>query len=687
MCIQSMTKYHNSNENLLNENEHHGSQKIINPFETHNLFFQKGKASIFGNFYRKEKDKKNTSIKSLPEIRNEISSLNNKKQFNKELKHHFIYIQPTINDLNIDDGNKKKSLSPIFLTVLFNEFDKRTKIGIIHHKIKTLHTIFIILTFVFIFFSFLNNINSRNLNNKIMKDGEKKGLSNLEKLQNILNRKSTKMENTLRIFNLIIVFLCEGILIKRELYIRENYINDYSIKERIVDFIITGICFPPFINPVYIIKLGLNVYPIIVSNIIFVLSFSKLIFFLKYNSIYSKWNSSISRNISKNLYAKKGYLFVLQSRIKEYSFMYLIAIIFLTILISGILLRTVEYLTLDPRLTLKNNKELYFDSMLDSVWVSITISFGVSYGDIYPRTFFGRFIIIITTIVGYVVISKILITLMSYLTLTESEKKVFIKMKRLTSPENQFLKGIKVIRDILKIRKYLIIREREKENKLLKIDAVKHLSILLLFLYNDNKNFMDIDKIDESYTIPVDDILKDLMKKIEENLKAFEMSFNKLDVLNNQLQELVYVQSIINNNLQKSIEDQRLIGQYLINLNNYSRIEKFKSQFFKKKHSSGQVKDNKKEDFFLKKQYSESQKNEFASKSRLQNLIHDDDLLLFSKNPQFKLNFTGKIKIIQEQHNEESSISNSPYLNALKGPRKNKAKPSKFDMKNEYNGN
>ena len=53
MCIQSMTKYHNSNENLLNENEHHGSQKIINPFETHNLFYQKSKASIFGNFYRK----------------------------------------------------------------------------------------------------------------------------------------------------------------------------------------------------------------------------------------------------------------------------------------------------------------------------------------------------------------------------------------------------------------------------------------------------------------------------------------------------------------------------------------------------------------------------------------------------------------------------------------------------------
>jgi hypothetical protein len=46
---------------------------------------------------------------------------------------------------------------------------------------------------------------------------------------------------------------------------------------------------------------------------------------------------------------------------------------------------------------------------------------------------------------------------MKYLTLTDSEKKVFLKMKRLTSPQNQLSKGIKVIRDILTIRKYLKI--------------------------------------------------------------------------------------------------------------------------------------------------------------------------------------------------------------------------------------
>ena len=40
---------------------------------------------------------------------------------------------------------------------------------------------------------------------------------------------------------------------------------------------------------------------------------------------------------------------------------------------------------------------------------------------------------------------------------------------------------------------------------------------------------MDLEKIDESYKIPVDDILKGLIKKIEDNLKGFDISFNKLE--------------------------------------------------------------------------------------------------------------------------------------------------------------
>ena len=678
--LNSEPKYQNSTENLLADKlkKNNSSEDKIN-FNPE-LLYHKNKTSIFGTFYRKEKDKKkNNSIKTLPEIKQEIDSLHNKKPINKEYKKNIVYVQPTINDINIDE-NKKKSLNPIFLTELFKEFDKRTNGGIIRHKIKILHMILNVLIFFFLFFEIINHFKSRNIIDFLLEDGKKKNLTREDKLNIIINRKNSKMENNLRILNTIIVIFCEIILLIREYYVREYDINDYSFKERISDFIIGGIFFPPFINPVILTKLDKNTYPIICSNIVFILSLSKILFFLKYNSLYSKWNSSISKNVSKTLTANSGHLFVLQSRIKEYSFMYLILIIISTIILSAVLIRTAEYLTFDPDLSEKVNNELCFNSILDSIWTTIMISFGVAYGDIYPRTFLGRTIIILTTIVGYIVISKLLVTFMKYLTLTDSEKKVFLKMKRLTSPQNQLSKGIKVIRDILTIRKYLIIKDKVKDNKIKKIEAIKHLSILLLFLYNDNKNFMDLEKIDESYKIPVDDILKGLIKKIEDNLKGFDISFNKLEPLNIQLQELMAIQSQINLNLQKSIESQRESLNYLTNVNNSVKIEKLKLQFLKRKNASSTIKNNLKceESIFIKR-LSETIKRK-SSKHRLQN---DDDMFILGKknNKPFKLNFT-KVNIIREEHNnEEGSVANSPYLKTIKETKVVKPLPSKFDNK------
>jgi hypothetical protein len=46
-------------------------------------------------------------------------------------------------------------------------------------------------------------------------------------------------------------------------------------------------------------------------------------------------------------------------------------------------------------------------------------------------------------------------------------------LKRLNSNENKYLKSMKVIRGLLNIRKFLIVREKESENKIQRIEAVK----------------------------------------------------------------------------------------------------------------------------------------------------------------------------------------------------------------------
>ena len=504
-------KYENSSENLLEKSDRNEFLNLDYYDIKSKMFFQKTKTSIFGNFYRNETmTNNNNEIKNIPQIKHELKYSNNSKKRNT--KKNFICIPTTLNDLNIDDNNKKKSLNPIFLTELFAEFDKRTLKGKITYKITIIHRIIIFLIFIFLIFEIIVHYKSRNLTDKILEEEKIKIDIRIEKIK---KRKCSQLENTLRIFNLLNVILCEIILIKRELYLKMIGASNYPFRGRIFDFIFIGIFFPPFINPIYVKEASNIIYFVNLSNLFFCISLFKIIFFLKYSSFYSKWNNSIAKNISKTLSSNIGHLFVLQCRVKEYSFIYLIVLIISSIFFFSILLRTTEYLTYNKNLSLKNNKELYFDSFLDSFWTSIMMSFGVCYGDIYPRTTWGRIVSIITTISGYILISKLFVTLMNYLVLTQSEKKVFIKMKRLNSNENQFLKGIKVIRDLLNIRKYLIIREKESENKIQRIEAVKHILILLLFLNNDSKNFIDFDKIDESYTIPVDDILKEVINKIK----------------------------------------------------------------------------------------------------------------------------------------------------------------------------
>ena len=114
------------------------------------------------------------------------------------------------------------------------------------------------------------------------------------------------------------------------------------------------------------------------------------------------------------------------------------------------------------------------------------------------------------------------------------------------------------------------------------------------------------------------------------------------------------------------------------------KIEKFKLQFFKRKHASSIVRNSvKSEESILIKRLSEKIKRKSHSKQKLYNAINDDDMFILGKknnNNQFKLNF-GNINIIKEHNNEEGSVNKSPYLKNLKETKVVKTLFSKFDNK------
>ena len=159
---------------------------------------------------------------------------------------------------------------------------------------------------------------------------------------------------------------------------------------------------------------------------------------------------------------------------------------------------------------------------------------------------------------------------------------------------------------------------------------------------------------------------KRVNKKIEDNLKGFDISFNKLESLKIQLQELMSIQNQINLNLQISIESQKEELSYLKNINNSIKIEKFKLQFFKIKNASNIVKNSvKSEKSILTKRLKNKEKKTHINKNYI---------MLY-------MMMICKVNIVKELNNEEGIVNNSPYLRNLKETKVVKTLFSKFDKK------
>ena len=156
-------------------------------------------------------------------------------------------------------------------------------------------------------------------------------------------------------------------------------------------------------------------------------------------------------------------------------------------------------------------------------------------------------------------------------------------MKKLYSHENLEYKSVKVIFYILKIRKNKILYNKE-ENEYLKKLYLKKIICFFIILNRYLKNFLNNDKIDDIYSIPVDDLINNVENKIKENLINFETSFGKLDTLENDLKQLLNIQKHINKNMKIILNNQDYLSKFFIEINNLHVVERIKNNLLSKKN-------------------------------------------------------------------------------------------------------
>ena len=571
--IDKSNKYYLPSNNTSSLNQLNSTSITGNNLKKNN-FLLKNKSSIFGSFYQKEEIRKKRNLKKLSILKRNFDKDIINKYGSKSLQKHL--------KKKIDSFEQKKMMNPQYLVKLLEDVEKNTPEGQTIQKINKIHFIVSIFLIISLLFGFIDNILNKEFSYKYLKKSLSEDNNYIHALNQLKNRKLTIYENFCRIISIITAISMTSLLLIKEYFIQKYQIVIQSARKRLIIGIICSLCFPPKLNPIYIIHQQFCIFPLFLVDIYFLLNISKIYIINLLNIGYTKYGTLLTQSICKNFSVKPGYFFSIRARLMDNPFLYSIFILILIITIVVFLLRSFEFGSYLIYKSRDENKELNFLSPLNVIWLISIMSFGISFGDYYPKNLITTLICFISIIILYIIAGFLLNNLMKYTIMSESERKVFIKMTKLYSEENIEYKAAYVILQFLKLRRDKLLLNIQ-ENQYLRVSYCKKVSINILILNRHIKNFKNNDKVADVFTIPVDDLLITLENKIHENLLNFEKSFDKLESIQNDLEELQQLQLLINSNIKDNINEQKNIGKYMVEINNIGMIEKLKTKIFKKK--------------------------------------------------------------------------------------------------------
>ena len=656
ICIQALDK--NIKYNLLSNNT--SSINQLNPtnsgsFTSSNLMKSnlrtRNKGSIFGNFFKNEKNSAQNKVQGFYSI---------KKNFEKEILTKYrakIHLKNYKKKDIENDFEPKKMMSPQFVLKLLDDIEKKTLEGQSLHKIYKIHSIISILIVINLICSFIDNIlNKEKSYSYLQKILKKEPLFNIA-LKELKNRKLTNIENFFRIISIITAILNFILLTIKEYFIQKYNIKFQNLTRRLAIYLVCSFCFPAKINPIYIIQQNDCIYPVFLVDIYFLLNISKFYILSYINIGNTRYGTLLTQSICRSYSVKPGHLFSIRARILDNPFIYILTLYSIFSIITVFILRTFEFGTFMTFKSIKENNEISFRSPINAFWFIYVISFGIAFGDYYPKTILSRFLIFGLITLLLVIFSFFLKKIMTFTIMSENEKKAYLKMKKLYSPENNEYKAVNVLLFLLKIRECKLLLNKE-ENKESKSFLRKKLSIYILMLNRHIKNFENNYKIADAFTIPVDDLLKTVEKKIHENLLNFENSFDKLEKINNDLNDLKDLQNKINDNLLEILNYEKIIGNYIIDANNQGILTKIK-----KKMSKNEIYRRNSRDITLN--------NEIIVKKLSQNLnLSVLDRKLFIKPPPLKKKRKSKDSSDLTRNNKKNILSHLTFGILSKIPKK-----------------
>ena len=468
------------------------------------------------------------------------------------------------------------------------------------------------------------------------------------------DRKITNKENLCRIINIFIVFfslifviiryslILKVLKLENKLSKYDNLISSGLLWREILEILFVIILYPPFHNDI-IKGTMLDLYFIYnLNSIIAAIVILKCYLIIRVYSYFSKWTSDEAISLCNKYNVESGLSFALKAELTYRPYIAIFLVTLIIVLICAYFVKIAEYGIMEYKtesINLSDKNDLAY--LLNCIWLIIITMVTVGYGDEYPKSHFGRIVIIIAAILGMLLVSIIIVSLGNLIEFTDEEKKAYSLLKKMKADDNAFNKAGNVIGILCKMR-YLF--ERRIKGK-----SIKKSSNIIKFKNNDNNNndgsnktilikrfilltklkravsmFKSDFKLATSFSIPVDEMLKFLESKLSSDIKELNSKLDILQTTEGKLDKIETVQKNISDSMEPILKRQEKIAKYIIEINNQlymNNILKRKQQKYKKKRSTNLVSKFKIDDKDLSMDQEDDKKEE--KKEEKKNEIHE----------------------------------------------------------------
>ena len=501
--------------------------------------------------------------------------------------------------------NENKEIGQMYLAEAIKQSESRTKEGQHKNKINKLNISIAIIAGLSILISFINCEINVNRSNKIINDSSKRNqMRNKDILELLKHRNLTFMENFLRIVQLIInvvnavIILYQG-YIEYQFHCKEYIDNlkyvladkssffdqiNYILKNKLLDVIIATIAYPPSCNTIYIKRDGDIYYPIFLEFIINLINLLKVKLIFHMFKGLTLWNSKIASSICRTYKVQPNIQFIIKSQLRTHPLIFLISFFCFYLLTATCIIRMFEFGAILDNHNFFEKDKTHLNKMINVMWMVGITSFTNGFGDCYPKTIIGRLLTFVFAVIGVVIVSMIIMIIISYFQMSQGEKKVYLKLKKIFNPENKEHKAANVIREILILGKlYKMKLMNQFSNQ--KVDYLMQLFIIFSMMRKDTKSLRDKYKIARAFAISMDDLLQKMKKKIDDNTKFLNGHLDKLKGIEDKLQSISENQISTLLILKDVKAHQNNIMNYLIQWNNdnMKKNQKKKSEVFLEK--------------------------------------------------------------------------------------------------------